>query len=141
MYFYRQSNTNYMQYYIGNLRFNSVLIFCIFSYLIIDAYYIYFDYIYNYKAFVETNVFSKYFLHMIMFLIIDLTAILELNVINLKALSLYYWLGFNLINKRSFYYSYNNVDSSAYLLINVKTKSKNILRRHLIVNIDNGFFN
>lgn len=136
MYFYRQSNTDYTQYYIENLRFNVVLIFCIFSYLIIDTCYIYFDYIYNYKALVENNVFSKYFLHMIIFLIIDLTSILELSVINLKALSLYYWLGFNLINKRSFYYSCNNAAYSAYLLINVKTKSKNILRRYLIVNVD-----
>nr|UAD88922.1 hypothetical protein [Gracilariopsis chorda] len=100
-------------------------------------YYIYFYYICNYKAFVKINRFSKYFLQMMIVLIIDLIAILELNVINLKALSLYYWLGFSLIHKRSFYYFCSKSSSSAYTLINVKSKSKNILRCYLIINIDN----
>nr|YP_010199473.1 hypothetical protein LK036_pgp034 [Gracilariopsis tenuifrons]UAD89331.1 hypothetical protein [Gracilariopsis tenuifrons] len=137
MYFYQRSNINYTQYYILNLQFDFVLIFCIFSYLIIDDQYLYFYYICNYKAFIRANIFSKYFLQMFIILIINLVSTLELNVINLQALSLYYWVGFSIINKRSSYYSCVDFASSAYLLINFKSKSKNLLRRYLLINIDN----
>nr|YP_009511334.1 hypothetical protein [Gracilariopsis longissima]AXI97211.1 hypothetical protein [Gracilariopsis longissima]UAD89127.1 hypothetical protein [Gracilariopsis longissima] len=140
MYFYQRSNINYTQYYILNLRFDYVLIFCIFSYLIMNDQYIYFYYICNYKAFIRANAVSKYFLQIFIILIINLVSTLELNIINLQALSLYYWLGFSIINKRSSYYSSVNFVSSAYLLINVKSRSKNLLRRYLIINIDNSYF-
>nr|BCB15000.2 hypothetical protein [Grateloupia asiatica] len=61
--------------------------------------------------------------------------VLEVSACNLKAFSLYYWLGFQLIRRRNGYYNTNyihNVSNTAYILVNTKVSSRNILARYLL---------
>nr|YP_010986313.1 hypothetical protein UYL67_pgp107 [Pachymeniopsis lanceolata]WOL37231.1 hypothetical protein [Pachymeniopsis lanceolata] len=61
--------------------------------------------------------------------------ILEVSACNLNAFSLYYWFGFQLIRIRNNYYNTNRFhdeSNTAYILMNTKASSKNILRRYFL---------
>nr|YP_008144811.1 hypothetical protein [Grateloupia taiwanensis]AGO19790.1 hypothetical protein [Grateloupia taiwanensis] len=77
-------------------------------------------------------IFSIYSLFYIRFTCI---LVLEVSACNLHAFSLYYWLGFQLIRRRDGYYNTNyihNVSNTAYILVNTKVSSRNILIRYLL---------
>nr|YP_009498034.1 orf149 [Gracilaria changii]ART65297.1 orf149 [Gracilaria changii] len=81
--------------------------------------------------------YSKNFLKLLVFVMILYTSncILEVSINNFRALSLYYWLGFSIVNIRCYYYILSSFSISAYSLINTKSISFNIIRRYIVLDL------
>nr|YP_009732518.1 hypothetical protein [Gracilaria textorii]QHS70965.1 hypothetical protein [Gracilaria textorii] len=133
MYFYQKFQVNSNDYYFFNYQFNYLLIFTFFSYKIISKDFMYFYGINNYNF----SIYPKHFLKVLIFIIMlhNLYTLLEVKINNFRALSLYYWLGFSVMDIRLHYYMLNRSTSSAYSLFNTRSISQNIFRRYLIFNI------
>nr|YP_010196441.1 hypothetical protein LKZ37_pgp027 [Gracilaria cearensis]UAD83838.1 hypothetical protein [Gracilaria cearensis] len=133
MYFYQKLQVNSNSYHFFSFHSNYILIFYFFSYKIIskDCMYLYSINNYNFAMY------SKRFLKVLIFIIMlhNSNTLLEVNINNFRALSLYYWLGFSIMHIRLYYYMLNRSTSSAYSLFNTKSISQNIFRRYLIVNV------
>nr|UAD84246.1 hypothetical protein [Gracilaria changii] len=134
MYFYQKFYLSSNKYNLVIFQLNCVFILSSFSYKIIDWNCVYFYSINNHTR----SIHSKHFLKLLVFIIIlyASNSILEVRIDNFGALSLYYWLGFSIVNIRLYYYNILNFfASSAYSLINTKSISLNIIRRYIILDL------
>nr|YP_009510925.1 hypothetical protein [Gracilaria gracilis]AXI96598.1 hypothetical protein [Gracilaria gracilis] len=133
MYFYQKFKVDSNNYYFFNCQVNYIFVFSFFSYKIISEDCMYLYSLDNY----DFSMSSKLFVRVLIFIIIlhNSNIILEVRINNFQALSIYYWLGFCIVNIRFYYYTSNDSASSAYSLLNTKFISQNMSRRYLILNI------
>lgn len=145
------SNGQY-RYYLSIKYYFTILLLVMFTIEISKFKHLHIIYIHNYCV-----LSWGYFPLVVIVLILAITlfieciiyATLEVHASKDKALSLYYWQGFQLLYKRNAYY--DSLDDgkylsySAYTLINTKIISKNTLRRCLLIfslyNMDMGMTN
>nr|UAD84448.1 hypothetical protein [Agarophyton chilense] len=134
MYFYQKLDINLNNYYIFEFQYDFILIASFLSYQIISNDCIYFYKICNYNSSLYSPTIFKRFLKILSFIMMfyGLIIILEVKINNFRALSLYYWLGFCVINVRFDYFMLNTCAFSAYSLVNTKFISLNIYRRYLV---------
>ena len=133
-------DTNTSFCYLICIEYNYMLInHAYMSVSIILNQYLFIDYIKSISSLMNTKfvnpgllIFSIYSLLYIRFTSI---LVLEVSACNLNAFSLYYWLGFQLIRRRNSYYNTNYINmisNTAYILVNTKVSSENILTRYLL---------
>nr|YP_009510516.1 hypothetical protein [Gracilaria caudata]AXI96189.1 hypothetical protein [Gracilaria caudata] len=133
MYFYQKSYLDSNNYHLFSFQLNYILILSSFSYKITVQDCAYWYSINNYAP----SIFSKHLLKILVFIMMFYASnfILEVKINNFRALSLYYWLGCSIVHIRFYYYILSTPTSSAYSLVNTKSKSQNIFRRYLILNL------